>query len=219
MKKLTLLFAVIFLLSCKKSHKPIVTAIYDNHFELLSGKVKQIAEISNRLYSGMDTVIIDFDKQGKITQFKTGGNRVVKCEYKYDKTGNPTEVTEKFGLFPVVYKYDKGGRIIESNQYTKELRENSDHILKQDKYFFKYNGDRQVIQTDYYFDTEHRLIEKYKYSDQHLLIETKLFSDKGYLQEKAFYQYISIDDKGNWLKRIKKSVWKPDTITRKIIYY
>jgi len=223
MRKDRLIFTILLLISCKAAPKPEI--VYDNHFEILNGKVKQIAEITKKRYA-IDTVIADFDVHGNITQTNTKHDCdcLVKFAYKYDKNGKPTQATTMHGLFPHVYKYDKNGRVTEISQYTKELREHSDYITKQDKFFYKYDDAGYLIKCDRYLDTSHRFSEWFRYNDQHFLIEMDAFSGAGYLDEKKIYKYQAIDAKGNWLKRtvsinMDNKLFETDTNTRKITYY
>ena len=222
-----------FFLSCKAKHNPGETLVYDNNLEVLYSKVKQVTEITKEPHN-LETFIIDFDlhsnitcvirKELCITEVDTTElcNDSLKWEYKYDKNGNLTDAIVKRGLFPQVIKYDKNGRVAQRSSESKELRENSDHILKQDKFYYKYDGDGYLIKCDYYYDTEHKFSKKYKYNDRHLLIEEDMFSR--WQESKTIYKYQAIDEKGNWLTRtgsinIDNKSFETDTNTRKITYY
>lgn len=205
--------------------------MYDNSFEALSGKVKQITEIKNGS-NPFDTVIVYFDLHGNITQITTEGqtgNNLIRCEYIYDKSGKKTPAIlryyEKWEAYKNcrkqwTYKYDGNGRIAESIANPKMLKENSDHEVKQDRAFFKYDNEGYLIAYDGYLDTEHQFSAKYKYNDQHHLIERDKLLGAGYLENKVTYKYRSVDKRGNWLERtISYGSTDIDTITRKITYY
>ena len=208
--------------------------MYDDNHEVLKGKVKQITEIAKKSYSGVDTVIVDFDVHGNITQIITeggSGDGLVKCEYTHDKNGKKTSVIQKYYekwesykncRKQQTYKYDGNGHIAESIANTKMLKENSDHEVKQDIAFFKYDNEGYLIAYDGYLDTEHRFSAKYKYNTRHLLIERDHFSEGGHAEGKRIYKYQVIDKKENWLKRTISSSYdstKADTFMRKITYY
>jgi len=229
MKTHILIFTILFLISCKPNHKPALTLMYDNNFEALSGKVKQIIEIKNGSNPG-DTVIVDFDLQGNITQITTNGlgNTLIRYEYIYNKNGKKTDAIlryyEKWEAYKKCrkqwrHKYDRDGRISEYISDTKMLRKHTNQPM-QTKNFFKYNADSDLVQIDHFLDAEHQSTFKYKYNDKHLLIEASLFLRVGYPAGKSVYKYHSIDKNGNWLKRTTTyGSTNVDTILRKITYY
>lgn len=223
MKYVTPALAVLFFITCNIKQKTKTPGIYDDNFELLNCRVKQIVEINKGQYSGIDTTTIDFDRSGHISQMKRKGNCdcSIKYEYKYGKNRKPRELIvtnlgRVQGLNHQIFNYDTSGRIVQSWYFSKELRENSDTSLKRNRLFYKYNPTGSLIEESLYLDSEHLLLVKYKYDSRNLLVEDDRFFHDERIPHEETYNYLSVDKNGNWLVRTSSD---RDTVSRKIIYY
>src|ERR1700761_9089584 len=73
-KKLILIFVVLFVLSCRQNPKAETTS-FDTKFEILYGRVKQLQEFYRAgKEAGGDTDITDFDIHGNLVQTKRTGS-------------------------------------------------------------------------------------------------------------------------------------------------
>jgi hypothetical protein len=135
--------------------------------------------------------------------------------------------------------------VVEIYTDTKELKPNSDHEVKQDKDFYRYNMAGDIVAEDRYLDMKRLALTRYRYDRKHLLSvedffylgagDERIILDKRSVSDiRTIYQYQTFDAKGNWLKRVAVRHLAPvgyiaghpsnesierDTVTRKITYY
>lgn len=233
--RLILVAATFLSISCYKPHRPEDTTIYDTHFEILHGKVKQLTEISKVLNGtvGTQTDVTDFDERGNAIRTKKIGPACGACEvnfnYKYSNSGRKTEITMTGGESHI-YTCDKNGRISKEDlSALAALSESDDKSAKIHANFYKYDANGNVIQRESYAETYYLSKYLYKGSSQ-LLVEEDVFPGGKLLLDKTTYTYDIFDKHGNWLQRIAvesnyfnvidgKPDIRRDTLIRRITYY
>ncbi|HTD39209.1 MAG TPA: hypothetical protein VK671_01225 [Mucilaginibacter sp.] len=230
-KRLLLVLIALFIFSC---HRRNDVTIYDTHFEILNGEVKQLNEIYNN-FNKIETHITSFDKRGNAIQMREIGGYCGNCltnfTYKYDGAGKKAAVIMAAGGRQQSYQCDTNGRVAEEGFNTKDYDFDKNDWAKR-REVFKYNKEGYLIESASYQDTTRFSWTTYKYNRQHLLIETDEFNGIGnILLIRVTYNYLALDAIDNWLRRIvtiehelkedghMRQIVTKDTEIRKVIYY
>jgi hypothetical protein len=228
MRKLIFVIFIPLSLSLQKDDKLKTTMFYNDHLEVLNGKVKQLIVMGMDLrgtpfmMNYADTTY--FNKKGDEVETYSGWSDGLhvskKFDFKYSKDGKELEFLARLGNGKTIYKYDKYDRIIGAYYY------NVDGIYE--KILYRYDMLGNINQTEAY-DKSNALRHKiaYTYNDKRLLLKENYFAlNSNTYTSDVLYEYKSFDNRNNWTKQIRKmknssdtGFFNIDTVTRKITYY
>jgi hypothetical protein len=219
LSKSLLIFGLTVFLLPLKDKKNKTTVVFHDQPEILNGRVMWLIEIRSAINEPPPPCSIDttsFYKNGNLIEMRSGtGDRtcgITKFITQF-KNGSISEIRTADGD---IFKYGKNGQIIKFISYS--------YPGLYDLY--KYDTEGNLIEDIQHLGVKRIFqISKFKYNVKNILTEGYSYDDGIQLRSKAFYRYVSFDNKGNWTKRIvthtniKNVVESRDTIQRKIVYY
>lgn len=215
---LILLLPLSFLPKSNSSDKTLF--IFGSVPEKLSGSVKQIIEVSTDHLGQHEPsrTITEFDKNGDINQVQIGPlkgeSQIMKFNTNYGSNAERTTTIGSSLVIKMIYIYDNSGRVakvILKNEFAKD----SPGTVTE----YKYDGNDDVAEIDI-LDSSGKVSVKevFNYDEKHRLTAmATIVKDQPAL--KTHYQYLSFDQKDNWIKKVSIEEGIKDTITRKITYY
>jgi hypothetical protein len=208
------------MLSLRSDNDGKTIFFFTSSFEKLNGYVKQIIEVNTDhmgnvgANNGPSRITADFDKKGDLVQVRIAADLIMKFNTSYDSNGKRLTATGTYLAGQEIFQFDSNGRIAKSISKTVLDKESTGLVAQ-----YKYDGNDDVVEIDI-LDPSGKVSIKtiFGYDDKHHLITDESVV-KGQPGLKGRYQYLSFDQKDNWVKRIKIEEGIKDTITRKITYY
>lgn len=221
-KIVTLIFAILFLSTCKKEKE-------DQVLTDMKGNVKTITEYrykgiykNGKIEKGdfRDKTITKYNVEGKITEeniYFTDGSLESMIVYKYiDKNNFESFQYESNGT--LIYKYtgkmDNNGNVIELKCYT--LDGQLEFILE-----YKYDANRMIeeVFSDMHKSNPNQEKTTYTYNDLKNSVILQSYSYDGLPSEKLIYSYTTFDSNKNWTTREEISSSNYYGLTERIIEY
>ncbi len=218
-KNASLLFTFwLFFTSQKNTQSNLVIVAYREP-ETMFGEIKQVIETRLNVHTEpalcrVDTTYFDKNTNPVETRLGDSGHNCVIIHYilNDDVKGKKVEKIIYSNTRTDTFKTDKS-----------ELLKNFSS-LKRDYTSYTINNSHVATVIFYRSKDDSALKEQFKYLPSGLLSEVDFYSNKDVLKGTCSYAYLSIDQHGNWTKRVSHyrenfGVTVADTIIRKITYY